>query len=57
MLISLVRNLDNDKGVTRILAHSDLANVILKESNSQLEVLEINPNKACRGCERDVLFR
>lgn len=43
------KKLDNDKGVTRILAHSDLANVILKESNSQLEVLEINPNKAVEG--------
>ena len=31
------------------MAHSDLANVILKESKSQLEVLEINPNKAVEG--------
>ena len=43
------KELDNDKGVTRILAHSDLANIILKESSSQLKVLEINSNKAVEG--------
>ena len=42
------KELDNDKGVTRILAHSDLANIILKESSSQLKVLEINSKKASR---------
>lgn len=43
------KKLDNDKGVTRILTHSDLADVILKESASQLEIVEIDPDKAVEG--------
>lgn len=43
------KELDNDKGVTRILAHSKQANTILKELESELKIREINPDKAVEG--------
>lgn len=43
------RDFDNDKGVTRILTHSQQADLILNESVTQLNIFEINPDKAVEG--------
>lgn len=43
------KKLDNDKGVTRVLVHSNKGGIILKESDCELEILEINPDKAVEG--------
>lgn len=43
------RDFDNDKGVSRILTHSQQADLILNESVTQLNIFEINPDKAVEG--------
>lgn len=43
------RKLDNDKGVTRILTNTRRAEMILQDSSSQLEIVEIDPDKAVEG--------
>lgn len=43
------KELDNDKGATRILAHSSRAEKIISEMNSDLKIIEVDAEKAIRG--------
>lgn len=43
------KELDNDKGVTRILTHSPLANTIIKDLHTDLKIVEIEADKAVEG--------
>ncbi len=43
------KELDNDKGVTRILTHSSLANEIIKDLYKDLKIIQINPDEAVEG--------
>lgn len=43
------KEMDNDKGVTRVLCHSERANTILNGLNDSLKIMEINPHAAIEG--------
>jgi len=43
------KELDNDKGATRILVHTPRAEKIIKEMNSDLRIVEVDAEKAIKG--------